>query len=74
MSSQNSAADKKTVIRSWHDLAKIIDHTNLRPEATANQIVRLCEEAREFGPVSYTHLDVYKRQVWTIAGTVRSRL
>jgi deoxyribose-phosphate aldolase len=49
MSSQNSAADKKTVIRSWHDLAKIIDHTNLRPEATANQIVRLCEEAREFG-------------------------
>jgi len=49
MSSQNSAADKKTVIRSWQDLAKIIDHTNLRPETTADQIVRLCEEAREFG-------------------------
>ncbi len=49
MSSRNSDADKKTVIRSWQDLAKIIDHTNLRPEATANQIARLCEEAREFG-------------------------
>jgi deoxyribose-phosphate aldolase len=48
MSSQNSAADRKTVIRSWQDLAKIIDHTNLRPEAAAEQIVRLCEEAREF--------------------------
>jgi len=48
MSSRNSAADKKTVIHSWQDLAKIIDHTNLRPEATADQIVQLCEEAREF--------------------------
>jgi deoxyribose-phosphate aldolase len=48
MSSQNSAADKKTVIRNWQELAKIIDHTILRPEATADQIVRLCEEAREF--------------------------
>ena len=34
---------------SWQSVAAIIDHTNLRPEATADQIVRLCEEAREFG-------------------------
>ena len=34
---------------SWQSLAAIIDHTNLRPEATPSQIVRLCEEAREFG-------------------------
>ena len=27
----------------------MIDHTNLRPEATREQIIRLCEEAREFG-------------------------
>jgi len=27
----------------------MIDHTNLRPEATTEQIVRLCQEAREFG-------------------------
>ncbi len=49
MSSRNSDADKKTILHSWQDLAKIIDHTNLRPEATADQIVRLCAEAREFG-------------------------
>jgi deoxyribose-phosphate aldolase len=47
MSSRNSDVDRKSVIHSWQDLAKIIDHTILRPEATANQIVRLCEEARE---------------------------
>lgn len=32
----------------WQDVAKMIDHTNLRPEATRDQIVRLCQEAREF--------------------------
>ena len=29
-------------------LASMIDHTNLRPEATQEQIIRLCQEAREF--------------------------
>lgn len=48
MSSQNSAADKRTAIRTWQDFARIVDHTQLRPEATVDQIVRLCEEAREF--------------------------
>jgi deoxyribose-phosphate aldolase len=48
MSSQNSAADKKSAIRTWQELAAIIDHTLLRPEATSDQVVRLCEEAREF--------------------------
>jgi deoxyribose-phosphate aldolase len=33
----------------WQNLAAIIDHTNLRPEATPDQIVRLCEEAHEYG-------------------------
>jgi len=46
MSSRNSALDRK---RSWQSVASLIDHTNLRPEATPSQIVRLCEEAREFG-------------------------
>ncbi len=32
----------------WQAAARMIDHTNLRPEATPDQIVRLCEEAREF--------------------------
>ncbi|HEX9376380.1 MAG TPA: deoxyribose-phosphate aldolase [Actinomycetota bacterium] len=31
------------------DLARYIDHTLLRPDATAADIDRLCEEAREFG-------------------------
>jgi deoxyribose-phosphate aldolase len=34
---------------SWQAIARMIDHTNLRPEATPDQIVRLCDEAREFG-------------------------
>jgi len=31
------------------DLAAMIDHTLLKPEATKDQIVKLCEEAVEFG-------------------------
>lgn len=33
----------------WQRVAKMIDHTNLRPEATNDQIDRLCAEAKEFG-------------------------
>jgi deoxyribose-phosphate aldolase len=31
------------------DLARFIDHTLLRPDATAAEVDRLCDEAREFG-------------------------
>ncbi len=31
------------------DLARFIDHTLLKPDATAEEIDRLCEEARRFG-------------------------
>ena len=31
------------------NIAKIIDHTLLKPEATRDQIVQLCREAREYG-------------------------
>jgi deoxyribose-phosphate aldolase len=31
------------------DIAKYIDHTLLRPDATFDQITKLCHEAREFG-------------------------
>ncbi|HEV2223731.1 MAG TPA: hypothetical protein VGR84_12090, partial [Candidatus Acidoferrales bacterium] len=31
------------------DIAKLIDHTLLKPEATSNQIRALCEEAVRFG-------------------------
>jgi len=30
-------------------LARLIDHTNLRPDATDNDIIRLCTEARSYG-------------------------
>ncbi|GER66945.1 deoxyribose-phosphate aldolase [Weizmannia acidilactici] len=31
------------------DLAKMIDHTLLKPEATQEQITKLCEEAKQYG-------------------------
>jgi deoxyribose-phosphate aldolase len=37
------------LLDSWQSVAKIIDHTQLRPEATASQIIQLCDEAKEFG-------------------------
>jgi deoxyribose-phosphate aldolase len=49
MSSRNSVVDRKALVQSWKSVAKIIDHTHLRPDATPDQIVRLCQEAREFG-------------------------
>ncbi len=35
-------------VRKPADLARFIDHTNLKPEATPADIQRLCQEAREF--------------------------
>lgn len=49
MSSRNSSITGKPLCLNWEDLAGMIDHTNLRPEATPNDINRLCEEAREIG-------------------------
>jgi deoxyribose-phosphate aldolase len=37
------------LLHDWRAVAKIIDHTLLRPEATVEQVVRLCDEAREVG-------------------------
>ena len=32
----------------YTDIEKYIDHTNLRPEATEEDIKKLCDEAKEF--------------------------
>ncbi len=32
----------------WKSIARVIDHTLLRPEATRSQVVRLCQEALHF--------------------------
>ena len=41
--------EAKSLLHDWRAVAKIIDHTLLRPEATVDQVMRLCSEAREFG-------------------------
>lgn len=55
-SSESSAAGqhnlpsvKKDPIASFSDLASLIDHTLLKPEATREDITRVCAEAREHG-------------------------
>ena len=40
--------DPQVSIRNWQTVAGFIDHTLLKPETTADQIVRLCEEAACF--------------------------
>jgi deoxyribose-phosphate aldolase len=49
MSSLNSVSGGAKLLDSWQSVAKIIDHTQLRPEAIASQIIQLCDEAKEFG-------------------------
>jgi len=43
-------------------VAKLIDHTLLRPEATRDDIQRLCEEARQYGFFSVCVNPAYVRQ------------
>lgn len=38
----------KIIISTPNDLAKYIDHTLLKPDATSDQIRKLCEEARQY--------------------------
>jgi len=39
---------RESVVAGDRRLARMIDQTNLRPEATEEQIIRLCREAREY--------------------------
>jgi deoxyribose-phosphate aldolase len=45
----NFMSDPIPEILTWQAMARMIDHTNLRPEATPDQIVQLCDEAMKFG-------------------------
>lgn len=36
-------------LNDWRSVARIIDHTLLRPEATHEQVAKLCREAAQFG-------------------------
>jgi deoxyribose-phosphate aldolase len=42
-------AGQRLAIRTRRDLASVIDHTLLRPGATRDEIVQLCDEARRHG-------------------------
>ncbi len=44
----DSAALTRNALSSWHNLAGMIDHTLLKPEATREQVMKLCQEAAEY--------------------------
>lgn len=45
----DSAAFTKQALSSGRQLAAVFDHTLLKPEATREQVIRLCEEAADHG-------------------------
>jgi deoxyribose-phosphate aldolase len=45
----NAEAFAQQALGSRRELAAVIDHTLLKPEATADQVVRLCQEAAQHG-------------------------
>jgi len=52
------------------DIAKLIDHSLLRPDAGPTEVVRLCEEAMEFGFFSVCiHPSLLKIAVETLSGS-----
>lgn len=54
--------------RTAPDLARMIDHTLLKPEATPAHIERLCAEARQFGFASVCVNPVYVRRCAELLG------
>jgi len=45
----DSAAFLEKVLSSPRDLASVLDHTLLKPDATRTQVIQLCHEAAEYG-------------------------
>lgn len=43
-----TASFAKEALSSWQNLAAVIDHTLLKPEATRDQVLKLCREAAEY--------------------------
>jgi len=44
----DSASFASEALASWHSLASVIDHTMLRPEASRDQVVTLCQEVMRY--------------------------
>jgi deoxyribose-phosphate aldolase len=57
--SQTLTQSVEVVPLSWQEAARLVDHTLLKPEATRDQIVRLCEEA-----AAYSFACAFVHQVW----------
>lgn len=49
MSQTTIANQTSAVVRSWQDAARLIDHTLLKPEATREQVLKICREAADYG-------------------------
>lgn len=45
----DAIAFSQHVLSTGHSLASVFDHTLLKPEATREQVIRLCEEAAQYG-------------------------
>ena len=50
------------VVRQFSELAKLIDHTNLKPEATPKDMERLCSEAKIYGFYAVCVNPIFVRQ------------
>lgn len=59
---ENTASESTEMPQSLAELARYIDHTLLKPEATAEQIAKLCAEAREYGFAAVCVNPCYVRQ------------
>src|SRR6266568_6106764 len=44
----DSSAFTRNALAAWPNMAAIIDHTLLKPDATRDQVLKLCEEAAEY--------------------------
>ncbi len=44
----DAQAFARATLAHWPPLAALLDHTLLKPEATQEQVIRLCEEAAEY--------------------------
>ena len=44
----DSAAFTAQTLSSWRSLAAVVDHTLLKPEATREQVEKLCDEAARY--------------------------
>ena len=65
---QSRTSSEATVSTTPEAMAKMIDHTLLKPEATYNEVERLCAEAKEYGFASVCINPAYVRLAVRLLG------